>query len=198
MKNIILLVTLSALLLVHPVRAQHAIGSMGNSLVGLIATGEYNKDESLYRAKAYIMQRLGVTTQPTRFQAFALAAATSGELTSLVYSSSQDAQKSGLLLTFYGGFVNEQGVRYQAYAFKEFNKAQSEELMAKLDAVLKSAPLELIGDNANLYFSYDDVTFLVYSSASSEPRVRVFWGQFDSEWNAGAIHKTANRMTKKF
>ena len=180
------------------VRAQYALGSTGTTIAGLIAAGEYSKDESLYRSKAYIMQRLGVTTQPTKFQAFALAAANSGELTSLVYNSSEDAQKSGLLLAFYGGFVNEHGIRQQVYAFKEFNKAQAEELMAKLEAVLKSAPLELIGDNANIYFRYDDVTFLGYTSASTEPRVRLFWNQFDSEWNAGAIHKTANRMAKKF
>jgi hypothetical protein len=198
MKYALLLLAFFELLFARPARAQYALGSTGTSVLGLIAAGEFSKEEALYRSKAYIIKRLGPSTQPRKFQAYALAAATSGELTSLVYSSAEDAQKAGLLLAFFGNYVNEQGVRYQGYGFKEFSKAQAEELMGKLEALLKTAPLDLAIEGSNVYFSYDDLTFLFYDGSGQEQKVRVMWNGFDSEWNVGALHKTASRMVKKF
>jgi len=179
--------------------AQRSAGSLGSSALGLLMANEFSKEESLYKAKEFIMtSTLGVTDEPAKFETFALAAATSGELTSLVYRS-EEKHKEGLLLAFYGMQVNEAGLRIQGYGFKDLPKAKAVELLARLDAVLEkhTSYLRSDSDNNNLYFKYDDLTFLLYAPSGMEVRMRVFWGQFDSEWNISAFHKTERRMAKK-
>ena len=183
--------------------AQHAAGSTGTGLLGLVAANSFSKEESVYRSKGYVMNSiLGPTEAPLTYQVFALAAATSGELTSLVYTCTEQ-KKEGLLLAFYGTRWNEAGVVYQAYGFKDMPVVKAKELLSKIDKTIEKAlvvdPFAIRSDveNRNVYFQYDDVTVLISISGTGEPQIRLFWGQYDSEWNIGAFRKTVRRMEKK-
>lgn len=181
-----------------PTLAQYATGSLGYSLGGMILSNEFSKEKSLYGAKSFAMQKvLGVTETPEKFEMWALAAATSGELTSLVYKCSAK-QKEGMVLAFFGNQWNEAGVLYKAYAFKDLPKAKAVELLDKLEATIEtnSPYLRAETDNNNVYFKYDDMTFLVYADQAGI-QMRVFWGQFDSEWNISSFQKTKRRLGKK-
>ena len=184
----------------QPAFAQHAVGSMGTGMLGLVAANGFSKEESLYRSKAYLMsQILGSSEVPLSFQVFALAAATSGELTSLVYTCAE-RKKQGLLLAFYGNRWNDAGVNYQAYDFKDLPTEKAKELMAKIEKMLIVDPFVIRNsdsDSNNLYFRYDDITVLISNPTATEPQIRLFWGQYDSEWNVSSFRKTVRRMDKK-
>lgn len=196
MKNLLL-----AALLILPLftaHAQHAQGSLGTGAVALIAANQFSKEESLYRAKSYVINNvLGAGEETVKFEAFALASATSGELTTVAYKSDQK-QKEGLLLAFYGTRINEMGVASQAYGFKDLPKTKAVELLARIDATLdkESIYLRTDADNNNVSFRYDDLTFLFYDQGV-ETHMRVFWGPFDAEWNISALRKTERRMSKR-
>ena len=79
---------------------------------------EFSKDVALFRAKAFVLNNIiGTNDDVVEFEMDPLAAASSGELTSLVYKSKQ-LDKEGLILGFFGNTWNSSGVIYQAYAFK--------------------------------------------------------------------------------
>ena len=61
------------------------------------------------------------TKKLIKFDIDPLAAASSGELTSLVYGC-DEKNLSGLVLGFYGSRWNDAGIVYQAYAFKPSRK----------------------------------------------------------------------------
>src|SRR5690606_22094262 len=83
---------------------------------------EFSKDISLYKAKAYLFSEvLGSTPETTQFEVIPLAAASSGELTTLLYKC-ESKEKEGLVLGFYGDYWNEAGIGYQGFAFKNFDK----------------------------------------------------------------------------
>lgn len=187
----------------HYAIAQHAAGSMGTGVLGLVAANTFSKEESLYRSKSYIMNNiLGLREEPLVYQVFALAAATSGELTSLVYVCAEQ-KKEGLLLAFYGNRWNESGVVFQAYGFKDLPALKAKELLNKIDQVMAKAiivdpfvPRSEV-ENKNVYFKYDDITVLISVPGTGEPQIRIFWEQYDSEWNISAFRKTMRRMEKK-
>jgi len=168
----------------------------GGALVGADA---YSKNITLYRAKEFLMKEvLGVGSDVVRFEAFPLSAATSGDLTSLVYTC-ESKHKSGLVLAFYGYTLNGTSISTQAYAFKDLPKEKAVEVMAQLTRILETSIsyLRADGDNNNIYFKYDDLTFLVYAPPLNEPQIRVFWNGFDCQWESGSFRRTRDRMNKK-
>ena len=77
---------------------------------------EYSKSVALYKAKEFVMMEvIGVEEKKqVKFDIDPLAAATSGELTSLTYSCDEKNLK-GFVLGFYGNYWNEAGVLYKGY-----------------------------------------------------------------------------------
>tara|TARA_Y100000385_G_scaffold131542_1_gene136838 strand:+ start:421 stop:999 length:579 start_codon:yes stop_codon:yes gene_type:complete len=164
---------------------------------GLYFAKEFSKDQALYKAKDYVMtQVIGVEKNLIKFDIDPLAAASSGELTSLVYGCDEKSL-SGLILGFYGNRWNEAGVVYQAYAFKNLPKNKALEILSKLDQYIddESKYLSADSDNNNMYFQYDDITFLIYRDGSE--KIRVFWNGFDSEWESTAFGRTKRRFERK-
>lgn len=178
--------------------AQLAAGSLGSSPLALILANSYSKEVSLYRSKQFIINQILSSEKGARFEAYPLAAATSGELTTLVYRC-EDPQRQGLLMAFYGNQWNPAGVVYQAYGFKDLPAAKATDMLEKLDAFIaeNTIYLRMSTDGHNAYFKYDDLTILVYSPDGVLPKVRVFWGEFDAEWNISAFNKTHRRLLKK-
>jgi hypothetical protein len=163
----------------------------------LFLAKEYSKDISLYKTKYYLMSEvLGITNTDTKFELFPLAASNTGEITSLVYFC-EAKNKDGLILGFYGD-TWKQGNQVTAYAFKDFSKTKALEILAKIEASIEtnSKYLSKDNDNHNVYFQYDDVIFLIYKK-SGDNKIRVFWNNFDAEWEFLAFERTKKRFEKK-
>lgn len=158
---------------------------------------EFSKEISLYKAKSFVVDDLlGASNAVVKFEIDPLAATASGELTSLVYKC-EELNKEGLILGFYGDYWNTAGVVYQGYGFKNLPKEKALELLQKLEEAKANFNKYLSDDtdNNNIYFTYDDLTFLIYKS--SETRIRVFWKTFDAEWQDIAFKRTKRRFEKK-
>lgn len=160
---------------------------------------EWSKESSLYESKGYLIDNIiGKSTEPIKFEVYPLAAASSGELTTLVYKC--DAKDlSGLLMAFYGDYWNEQGVNYTGYAFKNISKEKAMIMLDGLDTKINENREYLFKDpdNNNFYYSYDDLTFLVYYTLGVDPKIRVFWGKYKSDWGYTAFSRTLKRLDKK-
>ena len=157
---------------------------------------EFSKEITLYRAKSFLINEvLGSSNNVVKYSIDPLAATKSGELTSLSYQC-EDKKMEGLILGFFGDKWNSQGVAYQAYAFKNLTKEKATEILNKLGVLIKehSKFLDADDDNNNIYFHYDDMTFLVYRDGSI--KIRVFWQDFDSEWEMIAYKRTKRRLLK--
>tara|TARA_R110000822_G_scaffold220604_2_gene354526 strand:- start:3233 stop:3835 length:603 start_codon:yes stop_codon:yes gene_type:complete len=165
---------------------------------GLYFAKEFSKDRALYNAKSYVMKELiGVENALIKFDIDPLAAASSGELTSLVYSC-EEKNLSGLVLGFYGNYWNEAGVVYQGYAFKNLPQDKALEILSKLDSYIDNESNYLAADSDNnMFFKHDDMTFLIYREASGSVKIRVFWNEFDSEWESSALGRTKRRFERK-
>jgi hypothetical protein len=164
---------------------------------GIFAAKEFSKEIALYKAKAFtITDILGVSDKVVAFQIDPLAAASSGELTSLVYQCDEKS-KEGMILGFYGDTWNAAGVRYQAFAFKDLPKEKALELLDKIEKTIEQNARYLAedGDNNNVYFQYDDILLLIYKGTST--KIRVFWNEFDSEWDITAFKRTKRRLQHK-
>jgi hypothetical protein len=164
---------------------------------GVYFAKEFSKDQALYKAKDYVMKNvIGIEKKMLKFDIDPLSAASSGELTSLVYSC-DEKNLSGMVLGFYGSRWNDTGVVYQAYAFKNLPKENALEVLSKLDKYIddESKYLSADSDNNNMFFQYDDMTFLIYRDGSV--KIRVFWNGFDSEWESTAFKRTKRRFERK-
>ena len=164
---------------------------------GVYFAKEFSKEKALYKAKEYVMTEIiGVNSYVTKFEIDPLAAASSGELTSLSYKCEQK-NISGLVLGFYGDRWNKAGVFYQAYAFKNLPKQKAREMFLILNKHIgeHSKYISADYDNNNIFFKYDDMTFLLYRNDGI--KIRVFWNEFDSEWESTAYNRTKRRFEKK-
>ena len=160
---------------------------------------EFSKEQALYDSKNFLFKRIfKTTTEPTTFEVIPLAAASSGELTTLLYRCTSVNQE-GLVLGFYGDYWNDAGVVYQGFAFKNFDKKQAIEFLEKIQAAIdaNSKYLKEDSDSNNVVFTYDDVDILVFYSSNSGILIRLFWKGFDSSWNKTAFDRSKRRFEKK-
>ena len=159
---------------------------------------EFSKDVALYNSKNYLFKTvLGSTTEITKFEIIPLAAASSGDLTTLLYKS-ESKEKEGLILGFYGNYWNEAGVVYQGFAFKNFEKIEAIEFLNKIQEAINENTkyLKTDNDNNNVFFKYDDIDVLIWSS-SQDYTIRLFWNGFDSSWEKTAFDRSKRRFEKK-
>lgn len=160
---------------------------------------EFNKDIALYYSKEFLFKNvLGASTEVVQFEVIPLAAASSGELTTLLYKC-ESKQKEGLILGFYGNYWNQSGVIYQGYAFKNLEKAKAIEFLNKIQQAIIDHKnfLNSEKDNNNIYFRYDDIDVLIWSS-TSDYSIRLFWNGFDSYWERVAFDRSKRRFERKF
>lgn len=162
---------------------------------------EFNKDIALYHAKSFVMDILEISNNVTKFQIDPLAASNSGEIISLVYKC-EEKKKEGLVLGFYGNRWNENGVTYNAYSFKNIPKDKADEMLEKIESAVDKFQkyIDADPDNNNIYFQYDDIVFLIYRDTNAyggRTRIRLFWNDYDSEWEYSTFRKTRKRLNKK-
>ncbi|MFH6957457.1 hypothetical protein ACHRV1_08625 [Flavobacterium aquidurense] len=159
---------------------------------------EYSKDVALYNSKNFLFKDiLGSTNEIVQFEIIPLAAASSGELTTLLYKC-ESKQKEGLVLGFYGNYWNDAGVLYQGYAFKNFERNQAIEFLNKIQTAIEDNKkfINDQSDNNNIFFKYDDIDVLIYSSSQTYT-IRLFWSGFDSSWEKTAFDRSKRRFEKK-
>lgn len=159
---------------------------------------EFSKEVALYNSKNFLFKTvLGSTEQIEKFEIIPLAAASSGELTTLLYKS-EAKQKEGLILGFYGNYWNNAGVVYQGFAFKNIEKNEAIKFLTKIqDAIDDNRKyLQDENDNNNIYFKYDDIDVLIWSN-SNDYTIRLFWNGFDSSWEKLAFDRSKRRFEKK-
>ena len=165
----------------------------------------YNKDIAEYRAKAYLIKNvLNNDAKPILFEMEALSSASSGELTSLYYSnvlgikSSVQNKKEGLILGFFSDRWNPQGVIFNQYNFKNIPEINAKELLQLISLnidIFNSIKVDY-QNNYNFYFEFDDLIVLLYKINGSL-KIRVFWGDFDADWDSTAFNRTYRRFLKK-
>lgn len=159
---------------------------------------EFSKDISLFKSKEFLFKNvLGSTNQVIPFEVIPLAAASSGELTTLLYKC-EAKQKEGLILGFYGDYWNEAGVLYQGYSFKNLEKEKAMEFLNKIVTSIEENKkfLNDNGDNNNIFFKYDDMDVLIWTNAGTYS-IRIFWQGFDSTWEKTAFERSKRRFEKK-
>lgn len=159
---------------------------------------EFSKDIALFNAKEFLFKNiLGSTTEIVQFEIIPLAAASSGELTTLLYKCDAK-QKEGLVLGFYGNYWNDAGVLYQGYAFKNFERNDAIEFLNKIQTAIEKNKKFITQEveNNNIFFKYDDIDVLICSSSPGYT-IRLFWNGFDSSWEKTAFDRSKRRFEKK-
>ena len=159
---------------------------------------EFSKEISLFKSKEFLFKNvLGSTIQVIPFEVIPLAAASSGELTTLLYKC-EAKQKEGLILGFYGDYWNDAGVLYQGYSFKNLEKEKAMEFLNKIVTSIEENKkfLNDNGDNNNIFFKYDDMDVLIWTNAGTYS-IRIFWQGFDSTWEKTAFERSKRRFEKK-
>lgn len=159
---------------------------------------EFSKEISLFKSKEFLFKNvLESTEKVTQFEVIPLAAASSGELTTLLYKC-ETKQKEGLILGFYGDYWNEAGVLYQGYSFKNLEKDKAMEFLNKIVTSIEENKkfLNDNGDNNNIFFKYEDMDVLIWTNAGTYS-IRIFWQGFDSTWEKTAFERSKRRFEKK-
>ncbi len=159
---------------------------------------EFSKEISLFKSKEFLFKNvIGSTSEVIPFEVIPLAAASSGELTTLLYKC-EAKQKEGLILGFYGDYWNEAGVLYQGYSFKNLEKEKAIEFLNKIVTSIDENKkfLNENGDNNNIFFKYEDMDVLIWTNAGTYS-IRIFWQGFDSTWEKTAFERSKRRFEKK-
>lgn len=159
---------------------------------------EFSKEEALIKSKKYIMKNIiGTSSELVKFEVVPLAAAGSGQLTTLFYNC-ESKQKEGLLLGFFGNYWNETGTVYQGYGFKNFDKEQANEFLVAMKKAIDDQAKYLEDDyyNNNIYFKYDDMDIMVWASQQGYT-IKLFWNDFDSIWEKTAFERSIKRFEKR-
>lgn len=171
----------------------------GNNTGGIVwQAKEFSKDIATFRAKYFLFNHvLGKSEEVNTFEVTPLAAASSGDLTTLLYRS-ETKNKEGMILGFFGNYWNEAGVVYQGYAFKNFNREETFEFLERISNSIEENKkfLSKSTDYNNIYFTYQDIDVLVSYSGSTRI-IRLFWNGFDSTWDGTAFDRSKRRFERK-
>lgn len=167
-------------------------------MAGYWYSKEFSKDIALFNSKIFLFNNvLGVSESAVKFEVTPLSAASSGELTTLIYKC-EAKNKEGIILGFYGNYWNAQGVIYQGYSFKNLEKEKATDFLNKIKTEIDNnfKYLSAKDDNNNIFFSYDDMKVLVYASYQGYT-IRLFWKEFDSTWEQTAFERSKKRFEKR-
>lgn len=164
----------------------------------LFQAKEFSKDISLFKVKTFLTHNVLKTSENSvQFEAIPLAAASSGELTTLLYRC-ESQNKEGLILGFYGEYWNDAGVTFQGYGFKNLSKEQAFEFLTKIETEIEKNQkfLKSNNDNNNIVFEYDDLKIMIWTTSGSY-LIRVYWKGFDSTWEKTSYERSKRRFERK-
>jgi len=153
----------------------------------------WNKETSLFRAKAFLFQDIfGKSNGISKFMVEPLAASKSGEMTTLIYKN-EELNIEGLILGFFGSYVTESGTIFTGYGFKNLNKEKATLFLDKIQKAMNDNEKYLLSDYYNnIYFQFEDMEVLIWYEGN-----RIFWKGFDSTWENTAFKRSKKRFDKK-
>lgn len=192
MKQKFIFITLT-ILFTHSVNSQ-----VKQNDFNLFQAKEFSKDISLFKAKTFLTHNVLETSEKTiQFETIPLAAASSGELTTLLYKC-ESQNKEGLILGFFGDYWNDAGVTFQGYGFKNLSKDQAYEFLTKIETEIEKNQdfLKDNNDNNNIVFIYDDLKVMIWTTSGSY-LIRIYWNDFDSTWEKTSFERSKRRFEKK-
>lgn len=173
-------------------------GQIKQNDYNLFQAKEFSKDISLYKSKTFLTHNVLKTSgKSLQFEAIPLAAASSGELTTLLYRC-ESQNKDGLILGFFGDYWNEAGITFQGYGFKNLPKEQAYEFLTKIETEIENNQkfLKDNNDNNNIVFEYDDLKVMIWATSGSY-LIRVYWNGFDSTWEKTSFERSKRRFERK-
>jgi hypothetical protein len=159
---------------------------------------KFSQDIALYKAKEFFIDNiLGTTTvtEVIKFEIDPLAAALSGEVTTLSYRCA-DKNKEGILLGFFGDYWDTLGNVSQAYSFKDLPRQRAMDFFDKIDKTTEPL-VKYLNEGVeinNVYFEFEDMKIIVYGTAPI--KIRILWNRFDCEWDYATFDKTKKRYMK--
>lgn len=166
---------------------------------GFWESKEFSKEVSLFKAKTFLIQDVLKTSgNSLQFEAIPLAAASSGELTTLLYKC-EPQNADGLILGFYGNYWDSSsGVNYQGYAFKNLSKDKAYNFLNKIESEIAENQKFLRGnnDNNNIVFEFDDIKVMIWTTSNSYT-IRVYYKGFDSTWEKTSFERSKRRFERK-
>lgn len=163
---------------------------------GNFVLDKVNKEITLHISKEFLIKQLGSSNKVVKLEADPLTITESGELTTIIYRC-DDKNARGMLFGFFNDVVNEVGVSYTIYNFKNLNESQSLELMSKLDNLIDTHKDYLFENPRvnNIYFDHDDITFIIYYD--NKIKMRLLWNGFDSEWESRSFQWANKKLSGK-
>lgn len=168
---------------------------------------KYNQDITLYESKRYIIDSvIGRSATPVYLEIDAIAAARSGELTTLVYSC-DSLKKKGVVFCFWSDFWNKYGTDFKGYKYKRLTNDEAylliKIILSEVDK-FRSRTYSgmyymggLMTDGGETYFDYLGMTILLTGNKEGVSNIRLFWGDFDAEWNIGDVERMKKRLDQK-
>lgn len=107
-------------------------------------------------------------------------------------------EMEGLLLGFFGNFWNTNGVQTIGYGFKHLSKEKAKELFDLIAYNIDENRdyLKTKNDEYNIAFRFEDMDVLIWTTYPHAFKIRLFWNNFDSTWEATAYFKTKKRFFK--
>ena len=174
------------------------LNSVYSQIPGFLEAKEFSKEISLFKSKEFLFQSvLGSSEQVTSFEVIPLAAASSGELTTLLYAC-ESKKKEGLILGFYGLERNEFGQTYMGFSFKNIEKEKAIEFLNKIEKSIEENKKYLKENNDvnNIFFKFDDMDILIWGLESGFYSIRIFWNGFDSTWDKTSFDRSKSRFLK--
>jgi len=175
-----------------------AISQIKQTDYNLFQAKEFSKDISLFKAKTFLIHNVLKTSESSsQFEAIPLAAASSGEMTTLLYKC-ESQNKEGLILGFYGDYWNDAGVVFQGYGFKNLSKEQAFEFLNKIESEIdkNNKFLKSNNDSNNIVFEYDDLKVVIWTTSGSY-LMRIYWNGFDSTWEKTSYERSKRRFERK-
>ena len=174
-----------------------------NSIHGGVFAQSYSKEITEYRVKEFIIRDILQIPDKQTIEVHinALTASKSGQLTTIIYDCKELA-KRGLVFGFWNDQINDFNLRYQGYAFKNFEFEKSKDLLDNLEKVLEEKNDILSAGNEDLsknaLYKFDDIIFIFYKDVFGANQIRVLWNGFDSEWNQSNLQTMKRRFYKYF
>lgn len=168
---------------------------------------KYNQDITLYESKRFVIDSIiGRSSSPVYLEIDAIAAAKSGELTTIVYSC-DSLKRKGVVFCFWSDFWNKYGTDFKGFKYKRLTNDEAYTLIKMiLNEVGKFSKRTYSGmsymgglmvDGGETYFDYLGMTILLTGNKEGVSNIRLFWGDFDAEWNIGDVERMKKRLDQK-
>lgn len=168
-----------------------------NKTPGFFFAKEYGREFAAYYSKLFLYREVLKSPEgASKFSIDIISAASSGELTTLTYGL-DDLNKKGLIIGFFGNYVNESGVQYLGYRYLNFDEAEAIEFLNMIQATLNQYQdyLNKSPETNNLAFNYKGMTVII-SNEFPGFKIRLFWETFDCLWNIESFERTRSRFIK--